>query len=215
MNKGRFIVIEGVDGAGTTTQVEALTAALRGRVAVRATREPTTGPVGAMLRLALTGRVVTPGALGVHAPGWRTLALMFAADRLDHIEAEIAPLLEEGALVISDRYYHSSVAYQSRSAGSDADAIDWIRTLNRYAKPPDLTIVLDVSAEVAARRRRARGAVELFDDDDLQRRLVEFYAQLERHFPGEVIAHVDGEAPLEQVSAAVRAHVEQLLAAGS
>lgn len=213
MSKGLFIVIEGVDGAGTTTQVEALSAALRSRVSARSTREPTTGPVGALLRLALTGRLVTPGALGAHAPGWRTLALMFAADRLDHIEAEIAPLLDEGAVVISDRYYHSSVAYQSRSAGSDSEAIDWIRALNRYARKPDLTIVLDVSPEVAARRRRARGGAELFDDDDLQRRLVEFYAQLERHFPGEPIVHLDGDAPREQVSAGVLSQVERLLAA--
>jgi dTMP kinase len=211
MRHGLFIVIEGVDGAGTTTQVAQLGAALRGRLAVRETREPTVGPVGVLLRLALTGRLVTPGPSGAQAPGWKTLALMFAADRLDHIEVEIAPLLDEGVCVVSDRYYHSSVAYQSRSAGADPDAIAWIRSINSYALRPDLTIVLDVSAQVAAQRRRQRGNVELFDDDTLQANLVEFYARLERHFPDERVVHVDGEGPVERVAAAVLAQVEPRL----
>jgi dTMP kinase len=213
MREGLFIVIEGVDGAGTTTQVAQLAAALRGRVAVRETREPTVGPVGALLRLAINGRLVTPGALGVHAPGWKTLALMFAADRVDHIEAEIAPLLAEGVCVISDRYYHSSVAYQSRNADAGPEAIGWIREINRHARRPDLTIVLDVSAETSAERRRLRGGVDLFDDEALQRELVEFYASLERHFPGERIVHVDAEVPLDRVAANVLILVEQMLAA--
>ncbi|HEX4355194.1 MAG TPA: dTMP kinase [Polyangiales bacterium] len=212
MRQGLFIVLEGVDGAGTTTQVSQLSAALRDKLAVRETREPTVGPVGALLRLAINGRLVTPGPLGVHAPGWKTLALMFAADRLDHIESEIAPLLAEGVCVISDRYYHSSVAYQSRNADAGPDAIDWIRTINRHARAPDLTIVLDVSAGTAGKRRRQRGGVELFDDDALQIELTEFYRSLERHFPGELIAHVDGEASVEQVASSVRALVEQKLA---
>lgn len=212
MRQGLFIVIEGVDGAGTTTQVAQLGAALRSRVAVRETREPTVGPVGALLRLAINGRLVTPGPLGVHAPGWKTLALMFAADRLDHIEAEIAPQLAEGVCVISDRYYHSSVAYQSRNPDAGPEAISWIREINRYARRPDLTIVLDVSAKASAERRRLRGGVDLFDDEALQVELVEFYAGLERHFPGERIVHVDAEVPLDRVAANVLILVEQMLA---
>jgi dTMP kinase len=213
MRQGLFIVIEGVDGAGTTTQVAQLSAALRGRVAVRETREPTAGPVGAVLRLAITGRLVTPGPLGTRAPGWKTLALMFAADRLDHIEAEIAPLLAEGVCVISDRYYHSSVAYQSRNADAGPAAIGWIREINRHARVPDLTLVLDVSAKTAGQRRRQRGGVELFDDDDLQAELIAFYAGLDEHFPNESIVHVDGEGSVERVAQSVLALVEPRLAA--
>ena len=167
------------------------------------------------MRLVINGRLVTPNAMGVgvHAPGWKTLALMFAADRVDHVEAEIAPLLAEGVCVISDRYYHSSVAYQSRNADAGPEAIAWIREINRHARKPELTIVLDVSAKVAGERRRQRGGVDLFDDDDLQRELVEFYAGLESHFPGERIVHVDAEAPVERVAASVLALVEQALAA--
>lgn len=209
MSNGRLIVIEGVDGAGTTTQVSQLAAALRQRqIAVRETREPSTGPIGALLRLCLTGRLVTPGPLGPRAPSWKTMALMFAADRLDHVEAEIAPLLEDGVTVISDRYYHSSVAYQALGADPAEPAIAWIRTLNAHARKPDLTIVLDVPLSEAAARRRVRGGRELYDDDELQARLVDFYAQLEQHFPGEPIVHVPGVGSIEQVASAILSQVD-------
>lgn len=213
MSKGTFIVIEGVDGAGTTTQVSQLTAALRARGrTVRETREPSTGPIGALLRQCLTGRIVTPSAHGPRAPGWQTMALLFAADRVDHIEAEVAPLLEQGVTVISDRYYHSSVAYQALTAGADVEtdgAIAWIRTLNAHARKPDLTIVIDVAAEQAGARRNQRGgSAELYEQDQLQARLVAFYAQLEQHFPGEPIVHLSGAGSIEHVAAAVLAAVD-------
>jgi dTMP kinase len=209
MPQGLFIVIEGVDGAGTTTQVAAVAAVLRQRRwAVRETREPSTGPIGALLRLCLTGRLVTPGQLGMRAPGWETMALMFAADRLDHIEAEISPLLEEGACVISDRYYHSSVAYQSLSASDQTAAIGWIRSINAQARKPDITLVLDVPADQAKARRRLRGGTELYDEDTLQARLVDFYAQLEQHFPGERIVHVPGTGSIEEITRVLLSHID-------
>jgi len=214
MSFGLFIVIEGVDGAGTTTQVAQLTAALRKRGwAVRDTREPSVGPVGALLRQCLTGRLVVRGEHGVQAPGWRTLALLFAADRLDHVEAEIAPLLAQGVCVISDRYYHSSVAYQALSAEGDlAEHIAWIRQLNLHARKPDLTLVLDVSADEARARREQRGGREIFDEDELQAKLVEFYAKLEQHFPDEAIVHVSGAGSIESIAGALLSHVDGVCA---
>ncbi|MEY4582903.1 MAG: hypothetical protein RL701_7606 [Pseudomonadota bacterium] len=205
MPPGLFIVIEGVDGAGTTTQVAQLAAALRKRGrAVRETREPSIGPIGALLRQCITGRLITPHPDGPRAPSWQTMALLFAADRLDHVDVEISPLLAEGACVISDRYYHSSVAYQALSSGGDmAAAIPWIRTLNAHARKPDLTIVLDVSAADSKERRRLRGGVELFDGDELQAKLVDFYTALDQHFSDEVIVHVPGAGSIEQVASAV------------
>src|SRR5262245_32654092 len=100
MREGKLIVIEGVDGAGTTTQTERLCAALRSSVPVQATREPSTGPIGALLRQALTGRWVTPTPFGLRAPSAVTMALLFAADRQDHLEAEVSPLLAEGVNVV-------------------------------------------------------------------------------------------------------------------
>jgi dTMP kinase len=199
---GRFIVLEGVDGAGTTTHSQRLTGALKqDGVAVHLTAEPSTGPIGALLRQTLSGRMVMNSSGGTRPPSWNTMALLFAADRLDHVENELLPNLNEGVTVVCDRYYHSSVAYQSLTGGVGAPAIAWIRELNQYARRPDLTIVLDVPAEVAAeRRRRRRGNAEIYDDEVLQEALCGFYRDLERYFPEERIVHVSADAPLEQVA---------------
>jgi dTMP kinase len=212
MREGLLIVLEGVDGAGTTTQTARLCDALRPSLPVQATREPSTGPIGALLRQALSGRWVTPSPDGPRAPGWVAQALLFAADREDHLEAEVLPLLAQGVTVVSDRYYHSSVAYQSLVAGRAPDAIPWIRELNKHARRPDLTFVLDVPATVAEQRRRARGGKELFDDSALQLRLTDFYAQLEAHFPGEPIVHVAGDRSADVVAKDIHSAVQVALA---
>src|SRR5579884_2272159 len=163
--RGRFVVLEGIDGSGTTTHVARFADRLRSmRVPVRATREPSDGPVGTLVRQILTGRVIVPGG---RAPGWATMALLFAADRMDHVEAEIEPFVAAGGVVISDRYDASSLAYQSVSSGRGGETtVEWIRTLNKNAKRPHLTIVLDVPPEVAASRREARGdAAQLYEQN--------------------------------------------------
>jgi dTMP kinase len=198
-NRGRFVVLEGIDGAGTTTHVARLADRLRAaRVPVRATREPSDGPIGTMIRQMLTGRIVVPGG---RSPGWASMALLFAADRMDHVESEIEPMLAEGCIVLSDRYDASSLAYQSVSSGNEAGAaVEWIRSLNRYARRPDLTIVLDVSPEVAAERRAARGeAAQLYEQSEVQRALAVFYRDLAKHMPNDRIVLVDGDGPIDVV----------------
>lgn len=215
MIEGHFIVLEGIDGAGTSTQLELLCGALRKRgLPVHATREPSDGPIGTMLRQILQGRIVVPGVSGPRAPSWSTMALLFAADRTDHLDAEIVPNLLDGVSVVSDRYDHSSVAYQT-VAGGKPDAADWIREINRQARRPDLTIVLDVAHETAAKRRMARqGRPDLYEDGELQARLADFYRTLEKHFPSERIVHVDGEGPPDAVLQLVLREVDALRALG-
>ena len=213
MEQGTFIVLEGVDGAGTTTHTRELGQRLKAQsVPSQLTAEPSGGPIGALLRQTLTGRMVMsepPGA-AARAPAWSTMALLFAADRLDHCESLVLPQLSEGVTVVSDRYYHSSVAYQSLTGGGP-EAIAWIRDLNRFARRPDLTIVLDVPAEIAAERRsRRRGTAEIFDADDIQRALCAFYATLKRHFPGERIVHVDAVGSVEEVRERIGREVDRL-----
>jgi dTMP kinase len=208
MNSGRFIVLEGIDGAGTTTQTALLAQRLRKDGAlVRTTREPSDGPVGTMIRQVLTGRIVSAGGL---APGWQTMALLFAADRMDHVETEIVPFVERGGVIISDRYDASSLAYQSVSSGRGGDtAVDWIRSLNQHARRPDLTIVLDVPPEVGAARREARGeAAQLYEQNEVQRALAAFYKDLARHMPQDRVVIVDGSASVDAVAAAVHAAYE-------
>jgi dTMP kinase len=197
--RGRFVVLEGIDGAGTTTHVAKLADRLRAkRVPVRTTREPSDGPIGTLVRQVLTGRVIVPGG---RAPNWATMALLFAADRMDHIEAEIEPWVAQGGVMISDRYDASSLAYQSVSSGrGGADAVEWIRALNRFVQRPDLTIVLDVSSDEAARRRAQRGeAAQLYEQNEVQRALALFYRDLAKHMPKDRIAIVPGDGGIDEV----------------
>jgi dTMP kinase len=203
---GRFIVLEGIDGAGTTTQSARLVDRLRKEPtkpsspppAVRLTREPSDGPIGSLVRQVLTGRIITPGG---RAPGWTTMALLFAADRMDHVESEIEPCLMEGGIVVSDRYDASSLAYQSVSSGRGGEkAVSWIRELNKHALRPDLTVVLDLPSDTAASRRETRGeAAQLYEQNEVQRALAVFYKDLAAHMPDDRVVIIDGRGTVEDV----------------
>ena len=198
MNSGRFIVLEGIDGAGTTTQCGLLAKRLRkDGVAVRTTREPSDGPVGRLIREMLVGSHAIPGA----AISQGTFGLLFAADRLDHMQREVEPQIAAGAIVVSDRWYHSSLAYQ----GTGADR-DWIATLNGRARRPDLTIFLKVRPEIAAQRRVAAGrAQELFETMQMQQEVDAGYKATiaELRAQNERIEILDGELPEDQVFAQI------------
>lgn len=200
-------MLEGLDGAGTTTQCEAIAAALRRRGhEVWVTREPSTGPVGSLLRQALSGRLTRPGGKPLCDD---TLALLFAADRTDHVASEIDPALERGAVVLSDRYLLSSLAYQGAAL-----PMDWVAALNARARTPDLTLFVEVSLAEAARRRRARGGdEELFDAPQVQRRTARQYrkAIALRKKAGEEIVVIDGDLKVAQVTALCLSALEKRL----
>ena len=191
---GILIAIEGIDGAGTTTQSRRLVDTLNeaGTIA-HLTREPSDGPLGRLLREILAGD---------HAPvDATTLSLLFAADRADHLQREVEPALARGAVVVSDRWYHSSLAYQ----GTGEERL-WIRELNRRARSPDLTLFLAVAAEVAADRRTSAGRdEEIFDQLAVQRRVAVGYeasiAMLRE--AGELIEVIDGERAPADIAAAI------------
>ncbi len=197
MARGRFVVIEGIDGSGTTTQTGMLVSRLRtDGITARATREPSGGPLGALIRQILTGRVALPSgaASGESRGSWATMALLFAADRMDHIGWEIDPALRNGEFIVSDRYLPSSLAYQSLTAPSDVEApLEWVTSLNRMAIRPEVTIVLDVPPDVAAQRRDQRGEPEqMYERLELQRRLAAFYRDLPRTMPNDNVVVIDG-----------------------
>lgn len=206
MSHGRFIVFEGLDGAGTTTQAARLAAFLRdhGRSCVE-TCEPTDLLLGRTLRTALRGQWGETGE-GELNPG--SVALLFAADRLDHLTRRVNPALEAGDIVISDRYVYSSMAYQ----GSLLEPT-WVSTINGLARNPHLTLYVRVSVETAMSRLSARGdAREIYEKEAMLRSVYEGYERLVS--TGEVanLVVVDGEVSIEQVFTQVRDAVEKLLA---
>lgn len=203
-----FIVVEGIDGAGTTTQTARQKARLeRMGHRVHTTREPSDNPIGVLIRKILRGELAPRSQSS--AP---MMALLFAADRIDHDVSEIDVAQQDGAIVISDRYDLSSLAYQSAAhrgvgdaaASGASEIVEWIRTLNRYARRPDLTIVVDVPADVARARRIDRGgAEELYEAAELQARLAETYLRAETLMPGDRLVHVDGVGGVDEVGARI------------
>lgn len=209
MSEGHFIVLEGIDGSGTTTQCSTLAQRLS-QVGVQAhtTRQPSDGPIGVLIRQILTGRVVVPGRDGARPPGWATMATLFASDRLDHLEADVIPHLAEGITVLCDRYDYSSVAYQTVSGGGGGAVSAWVRELNRHARRPDLTLVLDVDPKIAANRRASRsGSPELYEVEEMQVELAKFYAKIDELFPADTIRHIDANRSVEEVTAAIWSEV--------
>ncbi len=197
--RGRFLVLEGIDGAGTTTQAGYIQQWLEEH-GIRAivTREPSEGPIGATIRQALRGRLRLPVVAGSGELSSETIALLFAADRLDHIEAEIKPALQRGIWVISDRYVQSSIAYQ----GTLID-LGWVEEINRYSIAADLTLFLRIEAATAMQRiGSSRVQTDIFETRDLLERIAGGY---DRYYAGnpEAAVILDGSAPLAEVSAAV------------
>ena len=197
LQPGSLVAFEGIDGAGLTTQAEMLVSYLNdhGHRAIYTT-EPSMGPVGHLLRVLLA----EPPALS-HPGTLRTLSLLFAADRIDHFHRVVAPALAANVTVVSDRWYHSSLAYQRTGIERD-----WIMALNRHLRTPDITIVLDVSPEVGQQRRLDAGRRPArFHDLATQRAVVAGYRVTiaELRAEGEHIELVDGERPPATVSAYV------------
>jgi dTMP kinase len=202
MTRPLFIVLEGIDGSGTTTQLGRLVSHLEGLGRrVHDTREPSTGPVGLLLRQILMGGHRLPD--GSPADGLAT-ALLFAADRRDHLRREIEPALAAGMDVVSDRYLLSSLAYQAQEADRD-----WVATLARDLREPDLTLLLDVPVSLAAARRRAAGRVdERYDADEVQERVAARYREL---VAGNTRAMtIDGAASPDDVALSIARAVDQL-----
>lgn len=210
--KGHFIVLEGIDGSGTTTQARLLAERLckDRRMQAWLTCEPTDGPIGKQIRKMLTKEL----ALG----SWRAEALLFAADRAEHVQ-RIHEVLKGGTHVVCDRYDLSNYTYQqlsrpddrfypAKDAGMDRQRL--LRTLNEPNPRPDLTLVLDIPANVAELRRGKREAVpEIYDVPQLQRRLAGMYARAESLVPHDRVVHLDASRDIEAVHAAVWEAYEQ------
>lgn len=223
-NRGRFIVVEGLDGAGSSTQVRALQRFLLSRrLRCDVTNEPSNGPFGAVIRQAIEGRVsISP----------RALALAFAADRADHLDhvtireearaasstessawtatnTGINEKLSQGVWVICDRYVLSNLAYQS---SQDVD-LDWLIDINKGITPPDATVLVRTPVEECLRRIQYRSShLELFDDPGRLTSVWERFVRVIHLGKAELLGHlieVDGTAPVENVTQDIIVHLSR------
>ncbi|MFE1793633.1 dTMP kinase, partial [Streptomyces sp. NPDC059525] len=201
---GFFIALEGGDGAGKSTQVEALADWIRGKGhEVVVTREPGATPVGKRLRSIL---------LDVSSAGLsnRAEALLYAADRAEHVDTVVRPALERGAVVISDRYIDSSVAYQG--AGRDLSPTE-IARISRWATDglvPNLTVLLDVSPETA--RERFTEAPDRLESEptEFHQRVRAGFLTLAAADPGRYLVVDAGQDP-GSVTTVVRHRLDRML----
>ena len=137
--KSFFLVLDGIDGSGTTTHSKMLVSYLEMLgLKVHLTHEPSKNEIGHLLRQYLKNNDIPPS----------TDALLFAADRDLHYKKEIKPKLDQGYIVISDRYIESSIIYQS--VQTDDISIEWIKQINKFAGSPDLTIILDIDPKISS-----------------------------------------------------------------
>lgn len=182
--RGYFICVEGLDGSGKTTQARVLVRNLRRRgFNAVYTSEPSVGEVGKFIRgFVLDREDRVPVALE---------ALLFAADRVDHVEHVVKPLLKEGKVVVCDRYVYSTLAYQ----GAAGLGLDWIEAINRFALKPHLALLIDVPSDVVVKRLKRKKTV--METKRNQEKVREVYLNMVQE---KRLMLIDGDKPVREVA---------------
>lgn len=191
---GRFIVFDGLDGSGQSTQAAKLVDFLNekkqkmrfGHIGAYLTKEPTSGLIGGLIR-------------GQLSSDWKTsaecLQLLFAADRAHHLEKEIIPMLQKGAIMVCDRYFFSSFAYGM----VDIRDKEWIFKINQNFLLPDITFFLKVSPKVCIERiHSTRHQINLFEQEKILKKVQENYKKIAKRFKNMYV--VDGEKPIDKTA---------------
>jgi dTMP kinase len=194
---GKFIVLEGLDGSGISVQAGYLEAYLKKRgFRTFLTKEPTTGVIGDLIREALK-------------KGWSTsfksLQLLFCADRARHLEDVIDPALKKGKFVVCDRYLFSTLAY-GFGAGVDSK---WLYDVNKNFRMPDLTIFIDISPDVSVNRiGSGKEMRELFERRESLRKVRKAYLNLAKRFRFKI---VNGEEGVQETKKEIEEVVNKFL----
>lgn len=198
--EGKLIALEGPDGCGKSTQAKLLSKWLKSEgYDIKMSHEPTDNPLGQILRDSLKGKIELP---------LEAEALLFAGDRALHVSDTIRPNLEEGKIVITERYIHSSLAYQTSRGLSKK----WVRNINKPAIHPDLTIFIDVPPKTGLKRMNSRKLDNFEKNPELQKDVREAFRELAED---EDMPLVDGTQPEGKVADKIKTEVEKILHADS
>lgn len=202
---GKFVVFEGLDGSGQSTQAGKLVDFLNlpnqklkfGHTGAHLTKEPTSSLIGGLIRSQLTHE-------------WKSspecLQLLFSADRIHHLEKEIIPLLERGVIVVCDRYFFSTIAYGS----TDIKDRDWLLNLNKNFLFPDFTFLLKVSPKICIERiSKTRYGFTLFEKEEILEKVWKNFEKLAKEFKNVYI--IDGERPVEKIAENIKKIINQKL----
>ncbi|MCP3943982.1 MAG: dTMP kinase [Desulfobacteraceae bacterium] len=205
-HSGRFLVFEGIDGAGKSTQIRQIHKRLVERqIPVVSTFEPTDGPIGTLIRKMLAGSVETDQF---------TIASLFAADRTDHLMNSnngVKAMVEQGKLVLSDRYYFSSYAYHAQYM--DMDWVIQANELNAKILRPDATLFIDVDPQVCLERIRAnRDSLDMYEKIDILKRVRDnYFLAFDRLEDQEKVIIIDGNESQALVEENIWKQIQQLL----
>jgi dTMP kinase len=186
-----FIVFEGLDGSGTSTQLTLIGDWL----GCYTTSEPSNSSVGKFIRESLKTGELSP----------TTMALLFAADRKEHLEKEIEPRLVRGEIVICDRYIMSSLAYQAAS-GVD---LSYIKCLNIDYRQPDYTFYFDIDVATASLRRKERGVEDCYENTSFQTKVRKEYCKLLQD-PYEQVQLIHAEHSVEDVTKQLKKELRRI-----
>ncbi len=195
--KGKFIVFEGIDGAGLTTQASLLDKYLKSKkYEVILTKEPTNNLIGGLIRAALRKEWITSN---------RTLQLLFSADRAHHLEKEIIPALEDGKIVILDRYFISTIAY-----GMIELEKNWLKALNSQFYLPDIVFIIDVPVEVSIERiKKSRFGFEFFEEEEKLEKIRNNFLELSKEYENCFV--INGNRSIEEINQEIIKIVEEKL----
>jgi len=194
--KGAFICIEGLDGSGKTTQAKLLAQKLRNSHNAVYTAEPSQGKIGAFIRNSYL--------YGEKRLSCTIEALLFAADRVEHVETEVLPALHQGKLVISDRYLYSSLAYQ----GAAGLSLEWIEKINEHALRPDLAVFIDVDPKTVMNRLKPDKSV--MENLETQQKVRKIYLKFVEKGS---LTRINGDQPKNAVAQELYAVVTKFLGA--
>jgi len=198
ITKGIFIVFEGIDGSGKSTQIQNISKRLKAQdLKLYTTFEPTDGPVGSLIRQMLTGEIKTDQ---------RTIASLFAADRTDHLTNQkngIKQKIDQGEMVLCDRYYFSSYAYHAQYI--DLDWVIHINSLNAEILKPDLTIFIDVDPDICIERiKQSRSQFEMYEKIDVMKKVrANYFKAFDILKDKEQIVVINGNTSLDKVEDAI------------